>query len=97
MATSDGRIESEREVESWAETARQGREAGLFDPDLPVSVILTGSAGPLTGFRAVQAAPAQASRHGAVDYVDATHATMLNSGHAEVIIRAVERVAAAGV
>jgi len=88
-----------REVASWADSAREGREATPFDPDLPVAVILTGAAGQATGFRAVQLAPAQASRLGSVDYANgATHATMLNGAHAEVIIRGIERVrAAAGV
>jgi len=84
------------EVASWAESARQGREAGRFEPELPVAVILAGAAGPLTGFRAVQVAPAQFSRQGLVDFVSgASHATMLNGVFADTIIRGIEHVRAA--
>jgi pimeloyl-ACP methyl ester carboxylesterase len=82
-----------REVESWPDTARQGREAGPFDPRLPVAVILAGGPAPLTGFRALQAAPARASRRGLVEHVaGASHATMLNDDFADVIVRGVDHV-----
>ena len=80
-----------QEVQSWADSARQAREAGRFDPRLPVAVILTGTASDRTGFRALQIAPAKASNHGLVDYVaGASHATMLNGVFADAIIRGVE-------
>lgn len=80
-----------REVQCWADSARQAREAGHLDPRLPVAVILTGTAADRTGFRALQTAPARASDHGLVDYVaGASHATMLNGVFADAIIRGVE-------
>ncbi len=85
-----------REVESWADTARQGREAGPFDPRLPVAVVLAGapgSAGGTGSFKAVQTAPARASWRGRVDHVaGASHATMLNDTFADAVIRAIEHV-----
>jgi pimeloyl-ACP methyl ester carboxylesterase len=79
------------EVESWAESARQARDSGGFDPRLPVAVILTGTPTDRTGFRALQAAPAKASQHGLIDYVaGASHATMLNGIFGDAIIRGVE-------
>jgi pimeloyl-ACP methyl ester carboxylesterase len=87
---------SAREVESWADSARQAREAGRFDRDLPVAVILAGAPGPETGMRGVQVAPARASRLGMIDYVTgASHATMLSGAYADAIIRGVEHVWAA--
>lgn len=80
-----------QEVQSWADSAREAREAGRFDPRLPVAVILTGTAADRNGFRAVQIAPAKASNHGLIDYVaGASHATMLNGVYADAIIRGVE-------
>ena len=82
-----------REVQSWAASAREAKEAGRFDSRLPVAVILTGTAGDRNGFRALQIAPAQASNRGLVDYVaGASHATMLNGVFADAIIRGVEHV-----
>jgi pimeloyl-ACP methyl ester carboxylesterase len=82
-----------REVDSWPETARQAREAGGFDRRLPVAVILAGAPGPLTGLRAVQAAPAQASDHGSIDFVaGANHATMLNGVYADIVVSGIEAV-----
>jgi pimeloyl-ACP methyl ester carboxylesterase len=80
-----------REVQSWADSARQAREAGRLDPRLPIAVILTGTAADRNSFRALQIAPAHASDHGLVDYVaGASHATMLNGVFADAIIRGVE-------
>jgi pimeloyl-ACP methyl ester carboxylesterase len=79
------------EVRCWADSAREAREAGTFDPRLPVAVILTGTPADRTGFRALQTAPAKASKHGLVDYVaGASHATMLNGMYGDAIIRGVE-------
>ena len=82
-----------REVESWPDTARQGREAGPFDPKLPVAVILAGGPAPVAGFRAVQAAPAHASKRGFIDQVHgASHATMLNDDFADAVVRGIDHV-----
>lgn len=84
---------SAKEVEVWAESAQQARDAGELDPDLPVAVILAGG-GPRRGLRAVQAAPARASRHGFIEkVVGASHATVLNESYADAVIRGVEHVA----
>lgn len=80
-----------QEVQCWADSAREAREAGTFDPRLPVAVILTGTPADRTGFRTLQVVPAKASKHGVVDYVaGASHATMLNGVYADAIIRGVE-------
>jgi pimeloyl-ACP methyl ester carboxylesterase len=80
-----------QEVQCWADSARKARSAGAFDPRLPVAVILTGTPADRTGFRALQIAPATASKRGLVDYVaGASHATMLNGIYADAIIRGVE-------
>jgi pimeloyl-ACP methyl ester carboxylesterase len=80
-----------QEVGCWADSAREARNAGAFDPRLPVAVILTGTPADRNGLRALQIAPAKASRHGLVDYVaGASHATMLNGIYADAIIRGVE-------
>ena len=82
-----------KEVECWADTARMGREAGPFDPALPVAVILAGGPTPVAGFRAVQAAPAHASKRGYVDQVQgASHATMLNDDFADAVVRGIDHV-----
>ena len=85
-----------REVESWADAARQAREAGPLDRRLPVAVILAGGRGDITGIRAVQAEPAKASLHGMIDHVaGASHATMLNDDFADVIVRGIDHVRSA--
>lgn len=82
-----------KEVESWGETARMGRESGSFDPLLPVAVILAGGSALLAGLRAAQAAPAQASKRGFVDQVHgASHATMLNDDFADAVVRGIDHV-----
>jgi pimeloyl-ACP methyl ester carboxylesterase len=85
-----------REVEAWAESARQAREAGTFDPALPVAVVLAGTPGARGGLVVGQVAPAKASRRGRVETVEgASHATMLSGAYADAIIRAIEHVRAA--
>ena len=82
-----------KEVESWTDTARLAREAGPFDPGLPVAVILAGGSAPVAGFRAVQTAPAHASGRGFVEQVHgASHATMLNDEFADAVVRGIDHV-----
>ncbi len=84
-----------KEVDSWSESARQARDAGPFDPRLPVAVILAGAAGERGSFRAVQMAPARASHKGLVENVaGASHATMLNGVYADAIIRGIAHAGA---
>jgi hypothetical protein len=87
-----------REVELWSQSARQAREAGDFDPDLPVAVVLAGRLADRGGFGVGQAAPARTSRHGWIETAaGASHATMLNDDFADVIVRGVEHVMSASV
>jgi len=82
-----------KEVEAWPQTARQGREAGPYDPNLPIAVIVAGGAGSLSGMRTVQTAPALASNLGMIETVSgANHASMLNDVFADAIVRGVEHV-----
>jgi pimeloyl-ACP methyl ester carboxylesterase len=82
-----------REVAAWPDAARQAREAGGFDPGLPVAVILAGGPTERRTLPVGQTAPAEASRRGRVEAVaGATHATMLNHEFADAIIRGVEHV-----
>jgi pimeloyl-ACP methyl ester carboxylesterase len=82
-----------REVTSWADSARQAREAGGFDPRLPVAVVLAGGANERVAFRSVRVAPAKASERGWIENVDgASHATMLNGAFGDAIIRGIQHV-----
>ena len=81
------------EVAAWADAARQAREDGDLDPDWPVAVVLAGPPDPKSALKAMQAAPAEASRHGRIDHAPmANHATILARPHADIIVRAVEYV-----
>lgn len=85
------------EVAAWGDAARQALEAGALDPALPVAVVLAGGPEVNAGLKALQTAPAEASRHGLVLHVpEANHASMLAGPHAEIIVRAIEHVAACG-
>jgi len=82
-----------REVQSWAESARQARDAGGFEPHLPVAVVLAGQPTERGAFRAVQTAPAHASSKGSIENVaGASHATMLNGVFGDAIVRGIEHV-----
>lgn len=83
------------EVLNWPRTATQGREAGTFDPDLPVAVVTAGAARMSAALKALQVVPAQASRHGYVDHVrGANHASLLGKNFADPIVTGVEHVLA---
>jgi pimeloyl-ACP methyl ester carboxylesterase len=84
------------EVAQWPAIVRQALEAGAFDPDWPVAVILAGPPKARAALKALQAAPAHASKYGVVEYAaEADHASMLAGPHADVIVRGVEHVHAA--
>ncbi|MGH7024952.1 MAG: alpha/beta fold hydrolase [Caulobacteraceae bacterium] len=84
------------EVREWPAAARQALEAGELDPSWPVAVILAGPADARSGLKALQMAPARASRHGMIENVaEANHASLLAGTHADVIVRGVEHVAEA--
>ncbi len=81
------------EVDSWLDSARQARAAGAIDPALPVAVILAGGGGARGGVRAMQTAPAEASRSGLIEQVKgSSHATVLNGTYADAVVRGIEHV-----
>lgn len=82
------------EVAQWPAAASQALEAGELDPDWPVAVILAGSPATRAGLKALQAAPALASRQGVLEHLaQATHASILAGEHADVIVSGVQFVA----
>jgi len=81
------------EVHSWPVSSAQARDAGGFDPDLPVAVVTAGAVAPGRGLKAIQSAPALASRRGYVDHVaGSNHASLLGLRFADPIVRGVEHV-----
>lgn len=87
---------SAQEVSLWRESADEAAATPAYDPAWPVAVV---TAGPLKGreaWKALQAAPARASRHGYVDHVEgASHTRLLGEGFAGHIVKAVGFVAGA--
>lgn len=81
------------EVQHWPATSAMGREAGAFDPELPVAVVTAGHAGVSPRLKAVQIVPAKDSRHGHIDHVrGANHASLLGRRFADPIVLGVEHV-----
>jgi pimeloyl-ACP methyl ester carboxylesterase len=82
------------EVALWPQASQQAGQQPPYDPAWPVAVV---TAGPVKGresWKALQAAPATASRHGMVDNVEAaTHTRLLGQGFADHIVKAVAFVA----
>lgn len=79
------------EVEQWMATSAQADKAGHFPPALPVAVVTAG--GGNAGWKAIQSAPAKASRRGYVENVpEATHADLLGARHADAIVRGIDHV-----
>ncbi|QUD87052.1 alpha/beta fold hydrolase [Phenylobacterium montanum] len=75
------------EVQHWEAAARQARQAGALDPAWPVAVVTAGSVRGFAWSKAIQARPAQASRHGHVANVaTASHANLLGRRHADAIV-----------
>ena len=87
---------SAQEVSLWREAAAQAAAVPAYDPAWPVAVV---TAGPVKGreaWKAIQSAPATASKHGYVDHVEAaTHTRLLGEGFAGHIVKAVAFVAGA--
>ena len=84
------------EVDAWNAGAAQARQAGAFDPDWPVAVVLTGDGRQPMARHAVQTAPAMAARQGFVIHVPgANHASLLGERFAGHIARAILQVEAA--
>ncbi len=86
-----------QEVALWPQAAHQAAAVPAYDPKWPVAVV---TAGPVKGreaWKAMQVAPATASRRGYVDHVeDATHTRLLGEGFASHIVKAVAFVAGEG-
>ncbi len=81
------------EVQQWEAAAVQGREAGDLDPAWPVAVVTAGGERTFAWRKALQAAPAKASRHGYVVNVrEADHANLLGRRHAQAIVEGVLHV-----
>jgi pimeloyl-ACP methyl ester carboxylesterase len=84
------------EVGTWVPTAAEAKALPPFDADLPVAVVTAGETDRLPGYKALQAAPALASRHPFVAHVaGAGHNTLLGPVYADEVVRAVEHVLAA--
>jgi pimeloyl-ACP methyl ester carboxylesterase len=83
------------EVGQWPVISDQAA-GGDYPPDLPIAVVTAGGARRTPWLKAMQAAPALASRHGYVDHVaGAGHASLLGRRFADPIVRGVEHVLAA--
>lgn len=84
------------EVQRWPATSIQARDAGVFDPTLPVAVVTAGAEAPGRRLKVIQSAPALASRHGYVDHVaGSNHASLLGLRFADPVVRGVEHVLSA--
>lgn len=88
---------SAQEVVLWRQAADQAAAVPAYDAAWPVAVV---TAGPVKGreaWKALQVAPATASRHGYVDHVEAaSHTRLLGQVFAGHIVKAVTFVAGAG-
>jgi alpha-beta hydrolase superfamily lysophospholipase len=81
------------EVQHWPASSAQAREAGRFDPDLPVAVVTAGAEHLGRKLKAIQVGPALASRRGYVEHVaGSNHASLLGVRFADPIVRGVEHV-----
>ena len=84
------------EVAQWSQSARQALAEPAYDPAWPVAVV---TAGPVKGRerrKAMQVTPAERSRHGYVDHVEAaSHTRLLGKQFADHIVKAVAFVAGA--
>lgn len=78
------------EVGQWLTASAQAAALPAFDPAWPVAVVTAGPAAGREAWKTVQTAPALASRHPYVVNVDkAGHATLLGTGFADEIVKAV--------
>ncbi|MFZ5668837.1 MAG: alpha/beta fold hydrolase [Pseudomonadota bacterium] len=78
------------EVTRWMDASRQAAALPGFDPDWPVAVVTAGPVAGREAWKAVQTAPARASRRPYVIHVErAGHATLLGDRFADEIVKAV--------
>ena len=84
------------EVAQWPVTSDQAAQADL-PPDLPVAVVTAGAESRAAWLKAIQVAPALASRRGYVEHVaGAGHASLLGRRFGDPVVRGVEHVLRAG-
>jgi pimeloyl-ACP methyl ester carboxylesterase len=83
-----------QEVALWPTSAAQAALTPSYAPDMPVAVVTAGAPTDANSARkAMQAAPARASRHGYVDHVaGAGHNTLLGPLYADHVVRGVDFV-----
>jgi alpha-beta hydrolase superfamily lysophospholipase len=80
------------EVQHWPATSEAARKVA-FDPDLPVAVVTAGGERVGRRLKAIQVAPALASRRGYVEHVaGSNHASLLGVRFADPVVRGVEHV-----
>lgn len=78
------------EVAQWLAASKQAAAVPAHDPDWPVAVVTAGPSAGREAWRAVQTAPARASKRPYIANVDAAgHATLLGEGFADEIVKAV--------
>ena len=81
----------------WPQSAQQAVAEPAYDPAWPVAVV---TAGPVKGRerrKAMQSAPAERSKRGYVDHVEAaSHTRLLGESFAGHIVKAVEFVGGTG-
>lgn len=81
------------EIAAWPDAAEQA--ARPLPPDLPVAVVTAGAEKGRERWKAMQAAPALASRRGHVEHVaGARHASLLGPRYADAVVRGVATVGA---
>jgi pimeloyl-ACP methyl ester carboxylesterase len=88
---------SAQEVALWPESATQAGATAPFDPRWPVAVVTAGGLqSAVVRWKASQAAPAEASKHGYIDHVEgASHNSLLGIRFADHIVKGILFVAAA--
>ena len=80
-------------MQSWPRSAAIGREAGAFDPELPVAVVTAGDRKVASGLKALQSAPAKGSHRSHVEHVKgANHANLPGKASPDPVVRGVEHV-----
>lgn len=78
------------EVSHWIDTAKEAEAAGTYDPDWPVAVVTAGPTSGREGWKAMQSAPARASRRPYVVNVgEASHTTVLGEHYGDAVVQAV--------
>jgi hypothetical protein len=85
---------SAEEVAQWPVMSEQAA-AAEFPPDLPIAAVTAGSENVAPWLKALQSAPAIASRRGYIEHVPkAGHASLLGRRFADPIVRGAEHVLA---